>query len=429
MERVDVAVVGAGLAGLSCAYTLAHAGLDVLVVERGDYPGSKNVTGGRLYLNPIRQYMPEIWDEAPFERYVAKEKLTMLSDDSSVTMELRSDALTKKPHHSFTLIRPMFDKWLAEKAVAAGAVVVPKYKVEGLLRENGRVTGIKAEDEEIAANVVVAADGALSFIAEEAGLRSKHNPDHFAVGVKETVELPRKVIEDRFNLSGDEGCAQLYFGSLTKGMTGGGFLYTNRESVSIGIVVSIGALMKRSDHLESHQLMESFKQRSEIASVIEGGETVEYSAHAIPEGGIHTIPKLHGDGILLVGDAAGFSLNMGIIVRGMDLAIASGAMAGEAIKAAEMRGDYSAGSLAAYEDMLNKSFVMKDLRTFRNVWKVLSNPRLFEKYPKVVSGLLEDLMWIGTDPKSKLSSTTLKHARKNFLNWSALKDALALLKI
>jgi len=429
VERVDVAIVGAGLAGLTCAHNLAKAGIDVLVVERGDYPGSKNVTGGRLYMNPIRQYMPEILDEAPFERYVAKEKLTMLSDDSSVTMELRSDAFTKKPHHSYTLIRPVFDKWLAEKAAAAGAAIVPKYKVEGLRRENGRITGIKAEGEEIAANVVVAADGAMSFIAEETGLRPKHNPDHFAVGVKETVELPRRVIEDRFNLHGDEGCAQLYFGSLTKGMTGGGFLYTNRESVSIGIVVSIGGLMKRSDHLDPSELMESFKQRPEIASIIEGGETVEYSAHAIPEGGIQAIPRLYADGIIVVGDAAGFSLNMGIIVRGMDLAIASGAMAAQTIKAAKKRGDYSAVSLAEYESMLNDSFVMKDLRTFRNVWKVLSNRRLFEKYPQVVAAILEDLMWVGSNAKPKLSSTALKHVRKNFLSWSALRDALGFLRI
>jgi electron transfer flavoprotein-quinone oxidoreductase len=401
----------------------------VLVVERGDYPGSKNVTGGRLYMNPIRQFMPEIWDEAPFERHVAREKLTMLSDDSSVTMELRSNIFAKKPYHSYTLIRPVFDRWLAEKAVAAGAAIVPKYNVEGLMRTNGKIAGIRAEGEEIAANVVVAADGALSFMAEQAGLRPRQNPDHFALGVKETVELPRKTIEDRFNLQGDEGCAQLYFGSITSGMAGGGFLYTNRESVSIGVVVSIGAIMQRGDHAESAQLMESFKQHPEIASVIEGGETVEYSAHVIPERGFDAMPRLCGDGILVAGDAAGFALNMGIIVRGMDLAIASGAIAAETIKAAKKRGDYSVASLAQYESMLNNSFVLKDLRTFRYVWKVLSNPRLFEKYPRAVAGLLEDLMWIGSEPKSRISTAALRHLRRDFLSWSVIKDALGLLKI
>ena len=421
--------MGAGLAGLSCGYVLAKAGLDVLIVERGDYAGSKNVTGGRLYMNPVRQFMPEIWNEAPFERHVTKERLSMLSDDSSLTVELRSDSYAQSPYHSYTVMRPTFDRWLAEKASAAGAAVIPKYKVDGLLRENGRFVGIKAEGEDIGANVVVAADGAMSYIAEEAGLRAKHDPHHFAVGVKETVELPRKTIEDRFNLHGDEGAAQLYFGSVSEGLTGGGFLYTNRESLSLGIVISIGGLMTDARHLESFQIMEDFKQRPEVSSLIEGGETVEYSAHTIPEGGINSTPTLVGDGILVVGDAAGFALNMGIIVRGMDLAIASGAMAAEAIKAAKQRGDYSKESLSSYVRLLNDSFVMKDLRTFKDVWKVLNNPRLFQKYPKAITALLTELMHVGSDPKPKLSSTAIKHMRKNFLNLSSMKDGLSLLRI
>jgi electron transfer flavoprotein-quinone oxidoreductase len=428
MEHVDVAIVGAGLAGLSCAYSLAQAGVDVLVVERGDYPGSKNVTGGRLYMNPVRKYMPEIWGDAPFERYVGKEKLTMLSEGSSITMEIRSDEFTKKPHHSYTLIRPVFDKWLAEKASAAGAAIVSKYKVDGLVQKEGKIAGVMTEGEEIDADVVVAADGALSFIAQEAGLSQPRNPEHFAIGVKETIELPRKLLEGRFNLHGDEGCAQLYFGSLTKGLTGGGFLYTNRESISLGIVVGIGALMRRTDQLETAQLMESFKELPEISALVEGGETVEYSAHSIPEGGINAIPRLFGNGILVVGDAAGFALNMGIIVRGMDLAIASGSIAAETIKGAQKRGDFSSASLSEYQRTLRNSFVMKDLHTFRNVWKALNNPRLFEKYPSAITSLLEDLMWIGSDSKPKLSSTVLNHIRKNF-SLSSLRDMLGLLRI
>ncbi len=428
MEHVDVAIVGAGLAGLSCAYSLAQAGVDVLVVERGDYPGSKNVTGGRLYMNPVRKYMPEIWDQAPFERYVGKEKLTMLSEGSSTTIEIRSDEFTKEPRHSYTLLRPVFDKWLAEEATGVGAAIVSKYKVDGLLKKNDAIAGIKAEGEEISADVVIAADGALSYMAQEAGLSGPRNPEHYAVGVKETIELPRKTLEDRFNLRGDEGCAQLFFGSLTKGLTGGGFLYTNKESISLGIVVGIGPLMRSSDRLETAQLMESFKERPEILPLIEGGETVEYSAHSIPEGGFETIPQLFGSGILVVGDAAGFALNMGIIVRGMDFAIVSGSMAAETIKRAKKRGDFSSASLSEYKEMLENTFVMEDLHTFRNTWKVLNNPRLFEKYPSAVTAVLEDLMLIGAEPKERLSSTVLRHVKKN-LGWSALKDLLGLLRI
>jgi len=429
MEHVDVAIVGAGLAGLSCAYTLGKAGLDVLVVDRGDYPGSKNVTGGRLYMEPMRPYFPDIWQEAPFERHVTRERLAMLSEETSVTLELRSDAYGRQPYHSNTLLRPTFDKWLAHQATDAGAAVIPKYKVESLIRDNGKVAGIRAEGEDIGASVVVAADGALSFIAQEAGLRQKHNPENFAVGAKETIELSRKVIEDRFNLKGDEGAAQLYFGSLTKSMTGGGFLYTNRESISLGIVVGIGSLMKNPEHTETYQLLEQFKQRPEVSVLIDGGESIEYSAHAIPEGGISSMPKLYSDGILITGDAAGFALNMGMVVRGMDLAMASGAIAAETIKIAKTRNDYSASSLSVYEKMLNESFVLKDLRTFRNVWKVLSNPRLFQKYPQVIGSLLTELMHIGVEPKPKFSSTAMKQARKSFLNLSTLKDMMSLLKI
>jgi len=269
----------------------------------------------------------------------------------------------------------------------------------------------------------------LSFVAEEAGLRKKHKPEHFAVGVKETVELPTKTIEDRFSLHGDEGAAQLYFGSLTKGLTGGGFLYTNRESISLGIVVGIGSLMADAQHVDTYQMMEEFKQRPEVSALIDGGDTVEYAAHVIPEGGINSLPTLYSDGILVVGDAAAFALNMGIIVRGMDLAIASGVIAAETIKTARKRDDYSASSLATYETMLNSSFVMKDLHTFRNVWRVLSNPRLFSKYPRMITDLLADIMLIGPDSKAKLSSTVLRHIRKNFLGLSVLKDGVDLLKI
>lgn len=427
MEKIEVAVVGAGLAGLSCAYSLAKSGFDVLVVERGDYPGSKNVTGGRLYMNPIRRYFPEIWDEAPFERYVTRERLSMMSEDASVTLDFRSDEYSTRPHHSYTLIRPVFDKWLAERATGAGAAIATKYKVDGLVRDGNRISGIRAEGEEIGADVVVAADGALSLIAEEAGLRPRHDPKHFAVGVKETIELPRKVIEDRFNLTGDEGAAQLYFGSITKGMTGGAFAYTNRESISLGMVISLGSLMET--QLETFQLIEEFKRRPEIAAITEGGETVEYSAHTIPEGGIQSIPKLYGDGIVVVGDAAGLALNMGIIVRGMDLAIASGAIAAEAIKKAKGQKSYSAERLASYGRMLAESFVIKDLLTFRNVWRILNNPRLFRKYPQALTDLLAKLMFIGDGPKPKLSSTFLKEFRTHFLNLSALRDALDLLHI
>ena len=428
MEKVDVVVVGAGLAGLSTAYFLAAEGFEVLVVERGDFPGSKNTSGGRLYLNPVRSLFGDLWDEAPLERPVTKERLTVMSREASTTVELASSRLRQEPYHSYTVLRSRFDRWLADRVAERGAIVVPKYEVEDLRLENGRVAGVCAAGDQIGADVVVAADGALSFIAEKAGLRKRHDPANVAVAVKEVIELPAGVIEDRFNVAPDQGAAQLLFGAFTEGITGGGFLYTNRESLSLGLVVNLKALMEHDPPLAPHELLERFKARPEIEVLAGGGELVEYSAHAIPEGGLAGMPKLFADGILVVGDAAGMALNLGLTVRGMDFALASGAMAARAIIGAREKRDYSAAALAGYEKLLNESFVLKDLKTFRHVPHFLENPRLFDLYPQVACRLLENLMWVGEEPKEKLSATTWREIR-SLASLATLRDLWASRKV
>jgi electron transfer flavoprotein-quinone oxidoreductase len=429
MEKMDVVIVGAGLAGLATAYCLADEDLVILVAEKGDFPGSKNVTGGRIYLNPVRDLFPDLWDEAPLERHVIREKLTMMAETSSTTVELRSNKFDQEPYHSHTILRAKFDRWLGDKVAEKGAFVIPKSKVDDLVFQDGRVAGIVADGDEIYADVVVAADGVLSLMAEKAGLRKAQEPKHYAVSAKEVIELPRQTIEDRFNLEGDQGLAQLFFGTLTQGMMGGGFLYTNLESISLGLVVGIEALMEREPKLEVHQILEDFKQRPEIGGLIEGGEVAEYSAHVITEGGIHAMPKLFADGILVVGDAAGFGLNMLMTVRGMEYALASGAMAAQAIKRARKQNDFSAASLSYYEQLVKDSFIYKELQTFRNVLSFMENPRLFNLYPQVFCGLFEKLMWIDEQPKQKISKTVLQELRGNLLNMGTIRDAFSFLKI
>jgi electron transfer flavoprotein-quinone oxidoreductase len=429
-DKVDVVVIGAGLAGLSAAYHLADAGIETIVVERGDFPGSKNVTGGRLYLNPVRPYFPaDFWNDAPFERAVVKEKLSMLSEHAATTVEFSSDRFRAEPRPSHTLLRAKFDQWLADKARDKGALIIPKNKVDDLIYDGARVVGVKSTEAELLCDVVVAADGVLSFIAEKTKMRGALNPHYNALGVKEIIELPAKTIEDRFGVAAGEGAAQLFFGTITQGMVGGGFLYTNRESISLGMVVGIEALMHHEPRIEAPELMEMLKARPEVAPLIDGGSTVEYSAHVIPEGGIRALPKLVGDGILLAGDAAGFALNMGVTVRGMDFALASGALAARAITGAKAKSDFSAASLGAYEQLLRDSFVLKDLQTFRGMLDVLDNPRMFGKYPEAISGIFEKMFWIGDQPKDKLSSTVMREALRNFGNLDAVRDALGMLRV
>ena len=412
MEKVEVVVVGGGPAGLAAACVLAEAGVEVLVVERGDYAGAKNVTGGRLYLEPVRPYLPDLWDEAPFERRVIKERLTMMAPESSLTVELNSRRFHQEPPYSVTVLRATFDQWLAEKAGERGAIVIPGYQVDDLLMEDGRVIGIRSADAEVQADVVVAADGVLSFIAEKAGLRGRPDPQHVAVGVKEVIELPEDRIQDRFGLQPGEGAAQLFFGSITRGIFGGGFLYTNRRSLSLGMVIGTRALMEKQPAVPPHDLMEAFKARPEVEALIAGGQPVEYSAHSIPEGGPAAMPRLVTDGMVVVGDAAGLALNQAVTVRGMDLALVSGALAGRAILRAREMKDYGAATLASYEQALKASPAYQDFSTFRHVPEVLSNPRLFEEYPEMACDLFEQIMWIGAQPKEKMSRTTLRTVGK-----------------
>lgn len=426
MEKIDVVIVGAGLAGLSCAYALADSGLTIVVIERGDFPGSKNVTGGRIYLAAVRGVLPILWEEAPLERHVVREILTLMGEENSTSFTHYSERRNRPPYPSYTILRARFDRWFAEKVGEKGVFVIPQKHVDGLMLEGGRVVGVKAGEEEIPAEVVVAADGVLSFLAEKAKLRESFKPEHYAVGVKEIIYLGRERIEDRFNLGPGEGAAQLFVGSITRGMMGGGFLYTNEETLSIGMVVGIGALNQKEPRPEVYQILDAFKARPEIQRIIQGGDLVEYSAHLIPEGGIHTRPKSYTDGMLLAGDAAGFGLNMMITVRGMEYAMISGVLAAQAIKRAKERNDFSASSLAYYEELLKGSIILKDLRTFSKSLQVLRNPRLFSFYPGSICDLFEELMWIDENPKGRLFPTASKRLRKDFLTLQGIRDIWSL---
>jgi electron transfer flavoprotein-quinone oxidoreductase len=415
MEAIDAVIVGGGLAGLSCAYKLAEHDLQVILLERGDFPGAKNVTGGRLYLLPIKDLAGDMLKDAPFERKVVSERWSLLGDKNSLTMNLLSDRFEEA--HSYTVLRATLDRWLSEKLMEKGVFVIPKYRVDDLLFENNKVTGVRIGSEEIYAHVTVAADGVLSFMADKAGLRRKLSPKNYAVGIKEIIELPEEKINDRFNTS--DGAAHLFLGDVTKGMFGGGFLYTNKKSISLGLVVGIEALMSRS--MEAHTLLDIFKERPEIKPLIKDGNLAEYSAHVIPEAGYSNIPKLFTHGMLIAGDAAGFALNMGVTVRGMEFAVASGIIAAEAIIKAKERNDYSEESLSFYETRLKETFVLKDLASFKKMPSLLENDAFFSLYPKSFPDLLEKIMYFGKDPKEPFFKTIKS---SNLFSLKRLKDLI-----
>lgn len=422
-ERFDAIVVGGGLAGASCALTLAREGLEVVVIERGNYSGSKNMTGGRLYSHNLERLIPDFADKAPVERKVSRERISMMTEKSAFTVDYISDKLSLKGKDSYTVLRGVFDRWLMEQAEEAGAMVINGIRVDDFVYRDGKIAGVMAGEEEMLANVVVIADGANSLLAEKSGLRKeKITPHQIAVGAKEVIELGEKTIEERFGVKSGEGVSWLFAGSPSDGRIGGGLLYTNKDTVSLGIVVTLSEF----EHTDKsvNEMMEAFKSHPAVAPLIEGGKLVEYSGHMVPESGLSMVPSLYGDNVLVAGDAAGLVINVGYTVRGMDLAIESGVCAAQAIIYAKTKEDYSSSSLSKYKQLLDESFVIKDMKQVEKFPYFLEQtPRIFKDYPEMLDDMLADVFVVdGKEPVSMFKKI-MKHVKKVGLI-NIAKDAL-----
>jgi len=379
------------------------------------------MTGGRLDTHSLEKIMPGFTAEAPLERRVTREKLSFMTDDSMTTIDFQSQGLAHTGSDSYIVLRSLFDHWLCDKAEAAGANVITGVRVDELLRKDDRVCGIKAGDDEIETDVVVLADGVNSLLATQAGLKQELTPHQVAVGFKEVIALPAQTIEDRFGLNAKEGAAWLFVG-CTHGGVGGGFVYTNAESISVGMVVTLSEIEKLG--VAVPELLEEFKSHPIIKPLIKGGTLAEYSAHLVPEAGKAMMPKLYGDNVLLVGDAAGLVINLGYQVRGMDLAIGSADCAAHAVMAAKAKSDFSAASLADYERRLCESFVGRDMDFYSKFPHYLEKtPRMFTEYPELMKGILGDMFVVDGQPPRHLRSQVMGHVKDvGFLGLA--KDAM-----
>jgi electron transfer flavoprotein-quinone oxidoreductase len=424
-EKFDAVVVGAGPAGTTAALVLAQAGVKVALVERGETPGAKNMSGGALYYSEaLHKLVPDFWQEAPVERYITRHTTTLLTPTASLSLDFKDTDFGHPPYNGFTLLRAKFDRWYAQKAQQAGALLIPETVVDDLLWADGKVVGIKTrrDEGELYADVVIVADGANSLLAEKARLRDKTSPADFAVAAKELLALPRRTIEERFNLSPDEGVAIEFVGSCTEGIQGGAFLYTNKASLSIGIVANLNRLRERK--LSIAELLDSFKQHPALKELLKGATIKEYSGHLLPEGGLKAMPRLYGDGILLVGDAAGLVYSTGLVLEGMNFAIASGFAAAEAAKKARQAGDFSKKSLAYYETLLNGSFVLKDIKNFRRAPGFLAKSRLYELYPALACGTAHRLFRADGQPRKRWLALVRDEMRGRISLFQAVKDVI-----
>ncbi|HEX9259705.1 MAG TPA: FAD-dependent oxidoreductase, partial [Acidimicrobiales bacterium] len=366
MPEFDAIVVGAGPAGAAAALVLARAGRSMCLLERGPFPGSKNMYGGVIYGRVLDGLVPQWWDEAPVQRWVTRRATMLLTSSQALTIDFRTEAWGQPPYNGATAYRPDFDRWFAGKAQEAGAVLVTSTTATGLLRDGTRVVGVRTDrpDGDLTAPVVIACDGVNSFLAKEAGLHPPFDPMNYTLGVKETLALPKEVIDERFGVRGRDGVDFEILGG-TQDVPGGGFLYTNLETLAVGAVLKLPALAAQARRPE--EIVAGLKAHPAIAPLVEGAELKEYSAHVIPEGGYGMMPELTTDGLLVAGDAAAMCLAAGIWLEGVNFAIGSGTAAGLAAAEALVRKDTSAAGLAGYRQRLESTFVLADHKKLRDI--------------------------------------------------------------
>ncbi len=393
-NKIDVIVVGGGPAGISAAITVARAGKKVVLIERGRFAGSKNVFGGVIYAQPTREIFPDFEVSAPLERKTVEHKYALLGEKDGTVVSY------KKRHDdpvSYTVIRPKFDRWMAEEAKKEGVILVEETVVRELIVENDCVIGVKTELEDVFAGMVILADGVNSLLAKQIGLREKIEPKDVALSVKEVFKLAPEKINDRFLLNSDENCTYEIFGGPMLGMLGLGFVYANKDSISIGLGVTMDEFVDKK--CKPHELLNELKAHPTIAPLIKDGELLEYSAHLIPEGGYKKIPQLFSNGVLICGDA-GMLVN-NLHWEGTNLAMISGKLAGETAVFAVEQNDFSKELLSAYKINLDNSFIMKDLYTYRDVMSGI-HARAGEYlgyYPKKINEFFEMFTSVDSEPK------------------------------
>lgn len=426
--KFDVIVVGAGPSGVSAAITLAKANKKVLLIERGDYAGSKNMYGGIMYSHALNEIFPNFLNEAPIERITKKHNYFMMTEKEAVGVSY-SDKLSKDDENiCFTALRSKFDKWCVEEAQKAGVIYAPRTLVKNAIIKNNFVVGVKTEIEEIYGSIVIIADGANSLLAKEIGLRKDIDPKDVALAVKEVYQLDKNTINERFNLLNDKDGAMIEcLGYPFNEILGLSFVYTNSDSVSVGVGITLDELAKNS--LRPYDYLDQFKNHPEIAPLIKDAEIIEYSAHLIPEGGYKKIPKLYTNGAMVVGDAAMFINNVNF--EGTNLALVSGQLAAKAAIVALDCNDVSKNTLKLYENYIKESFIYKDLKSYKNIMEEVKKRKkaFLDFYPKQATLFFKNFVEASGVEKRKVYLNFICQFFKSRSFVELFKDLFTLIKM
>lgn len=423
-NKTEVIVVGGGPAGICAAITIARAGKKVVLIERGSFSGSKNMFGGAIYVQPTKEIFPSFEESAPLERKTAVHKYIMCTEEESVSATYQSKEETA---NSYSVIRSKFDRWMSQEAQKEGVVLVTETVVKELIVKENKVVGVKTELEEYFADIVIVADGVNSLLAKQIGLRKEIKPKDVALGVKEVIKLNKEKIEERFNLNDDEGAIYEVFGGPMLGQLGLGYIYTNKETVSIGLGISLETLAE--EKIKPYELLDKMKAHPALAPLIKDGELVEYSAHLIPEGGYKKVPKLYSDGVMLVGDSAMLVNNLHW--EGTNLAMISGKLAGETAIVALDKNDFSANTLSLYQKKMENSFILKDLKSYKNLMDIIHHraKSYLGYYPHKITGFFKMFTAVDSIPKRKKYHEFMKSIFTDRSISELFKDGIGFIKL
>ncbi|ARM76798.1 FAD-dependent oxidoreductase [Acidianus manzaensis] len=367
----DLIIVGGGLSGLSAGITAVKEGLNVILLERGDYSGAKNVSGGRMYVHALRKLIPDI-ENAPLELPISKESFEVHCNNRKLYFSFE-----EKSDNSYSILRSKFDRWLAQQAENLGLIISYSTLVTNAYREENGIV-LDTNRGSLKAPLVIDASGVTSVVFRFLGLRN-FSPKKWMLGVKE-------IIKSKEN---EEGEAKTVIGAV-KGVKGGGFVYTNKDTLSVGMAVIFDSLPK--SEVPAKDLVEVFREREGIE-----GEVLEYSAHAIPYYGYDNLPPIYDKNVIAVGDSAGFLINDGFTIRGMDLAIGSGMIAGISAKRIIESKNYE--NTEIYYTLLKESFVLKHLQLALNRFKLIEEDRTLSIYPEVICEVLSSMFTVSEERK------------------------------
>lgn len=444
----DVIVVGAGPAGSAAALVLARKGVNVLMLEKAKIPGERSMTGGVLYGDFPGEYsfislVPDFESSAPLERRILSHEVMLLGptdyrkgesrffklSETSLAAKLGLFNLSFGTGHDYSVLRRNFDRWFANLAVQAGAMLSTETTAEGLLKDGDSIVGVRTTKEELRARLVIDSSGVTSGLVKEAGLRDRLSPKQLYHGIKRVYKLDAGTLEKRFKVAPGNGRSIFFLGEFMQGVGGGAFVYTNQDTLSVGLVVSMDSLLQTTtEHFDRVgkliDIQDEFEAHPMVAELLDGAEPLEYAAHNIPKGFKSILKTPYADGFLVAGDALGSFVKIGSMIDGMRRAVASGMMAARVYLDANSSGSFRAGSLSRYRNLLAP--INKDVNRSGRDSFVFESSFTYHTLPRLIFGtrLISSTYRFDPRPEKKTSGDATQRVQSgtSLLNYDDDKD-------